>query len=306
MYCGYKSSKPACLPCPSKEQTESIDGKNYNKVVLQTRQCSEPNIKAMDTNSELTQNDINDNIEACMGKVQIKKSSGSADFVNVYRSVNSCGGYPFNFDDVNKYGDQLPSTQPSYQGNKDLEICGRPMYAAGCYQWDDTYQITGENQAAVVGIDTSPLGVLKNFKYAGGIPSTIAASLALVVAIPAIINGIMAMNENDGGVKATGGLAIGFTIIGFCSSLICLIIVCVAAGVAEASKYLFAIFDGYKTSDDCPSSSKCYKSVVEQASLSGVISYYFRVLAWMNGFLFAISIIQAIFAVVVCCSMRRR
>jgi hypothetical protein len=311
MYCGTKDGATTCLPCPYSVIGKAQEGKNYVLNTLQTLECTQTNLEAAcaqhcrtqknyksatvtlacETQCKLSSAEAQANIEHCQGKLP-----GASKF----ESKNSCGGYPWDFD-------QPPQNNaPTYQGNKNLIVCGRPMYAAVCYNWGDQYQLTGDTGVQQSTIDTTPLGLLKNYKYGGGIPSTVAASLALVVAIPAIINGLMAMQGNEGGVKATGGLAIGFSIIGFCTTVTCLIIVCVLYGTAQLVEYLFAIFDGVTAGDSCPTGSACYKSVQEQASLSTVVSYYFRVLSFMVGFLFAISILQSIFAVVVCCAFKRQ
>jgi len=326
MYCGKSGSVGKCMPCPYNKVTTPVEGKNYNKVTLVTNSCN--NVQsackeycqtALDYNSGTTQaacelycaivdSDLSFNQEACKGRVTLEIDGSEQ---TRYRKVSSCPGYPWAYDYYtdNAQNKALPTTAPSYDGNKNLLICGRPMYAAVCYAWDDPYQITGITSAAVP-VDTSPIGLMKNYKWAGGVPSTIGASLALLVSIPSIINGLMAMQSNEGGVKATGGLAIGLSIVGFCSSMTCLIIVCVFAGVSEAMKWMFAIFNAVIPDSEfggtCPINGACYKSVQEQTALSGTVAYYFRVLSFMNGFMFAISILQAIFAVVICCAYKRQ
>jgi hypothetical protein len=291
-----------------------VEGKNYIPSTFTTAECTVQNIKNACTTHCQTQSTYNSaSVQAaCEATCSLTDAQAAAnvkfcqgrDFAdnnnNQYYSRKSCGGYPWNFDLVQS----TPMAYPSSDVN--LLVCGRPMYAAVCYDWGDQYQLTGDTGVQQSTIDTTPLGLLRNYKYGGGIPSTIAASLALVVAIPAIINGLMAMQGNEGGVKATGGLAIGFSVIGFCTSTTCLIIVCVLAGTATAIEYLFAIFNGYSATSNCATSSVCYKSVQEQSALSNVIAYYFQVLSFMVGFLCAISIIQAIFAVVVCCAFKRK
>merc|ERR1712054_78343 len=224
------------------------------------------------------------------------------------RQVNSCSGYPYKFDE-NDLPDELGRTAPKYT-QKSLMVCGRSMYAAVCYSWTDKNQVFGiQNSAQMqksLGVDTSPLGMLKNYQWAGGIPSTVSASVGLIVAIPAILNGVMAMNSSEGGVKATGGLAVGFTICGFCGAFICACVVWGFAAGTRVAQYWFAIFDIESEGDECAPTSACYKSIQEQASLAGTISYYFATLSFMNGFLLLFCLLQAIFALVVCCAYKKK
>jgi len=308
-FCGVKfGGNPAtdgeCYYCPYKRGTAK-PGQNYLSGE-DTEQCSTATmidgcknhcVKTLGTGSAATacvntcpDNGSNENVQACRGR-NFKEGG------NVYESKRTCPGYSY------PSFDYTSNTEIPYTGDKSLLVCGRPMYTSVCFQW-------GASRTDPNTIDTSPLALLKNWKYGGGIPSTVAASLALIIAIPAMLNGFFAMSSNESGVKGTAGLGIGFSIIGFCTSTTCLIVVCVMAGVSRAIDYIFAIFNGFEADSTsggtCPMGGACYDSVLYQQQLSTVVSYYFTVLSFLVGFLFALSLLQTIMSIVVCCAYKRK
>jgi len=296
-FCGAEN---VCYPCPVSAGV-ATEGQNYlsGKTTLE---CTEANLKegcehhceasgssaCLECSSIVSNDVVKENLRRCKGWDENAQK---------YLSRKSCGGYPWDFN-------AQSATEPNYLGNLNLLVCGRPMYAAVCYDWGDSATGgVGSNQ-----IDTSPLGLLKNWKYGGGVPATIAASFALLVAIPTIINGVMAMINNQGGVNSTSGLSIGFGVMGFCASFVSLIVLAVLAGTSSIVEVLFAIFNGFQGGQDsnCPVDGACFESIKAQESLSGVVRYYFNVLTWMTGFTFALSLLQVIFAIVVCVSYKKK